>query len=80
MHTTFSCSLSNVERWSHFFFQSRSHQNRYSQHQVTCSFFPEKQESEIEKVKKACDRCREILAFVNQTVKEEEDKQVKIIA
>jgi len=36
----------------------------------------EKQEKEIEKVKKACERCRDILAFVNQTVKEAEDKQV----
>ena len=36
-----------------------------------------KHTGEIEKVKKACDRCRDILAFVNQTVKEAEDKQVK---
>ncbi|XP_078495394.1 rho guanine nucleotide exchange factor 12-like [Ciona intestinalis] len=34
-----------------------------------------KQETELNNLKRACDRCREILAFVNQTVKVAEDKQ-----
>nr|CAB3261906.1 uncharacterized protein LOC100177579 [Phallusia mammillata] len=34
-----------------------------------------KADGELEKIKKACERCRDILAFVNQTVKEAEDKQ-----
>ena len=39
-------------------------------------FALEKLESEIEKVNTAWERCKDILAFVNQTVKEAEDKQV----
>ncbi|XP_076800066.1 uncharacterized protein LOC143445096 isoform X4 [Clavelina lepadiformis] len=34
-----------------------------------------KQDEECGKLRQACDRCRDILAFVNQTVKEAEDKQ-----
>jgi len=38
--------------------------------------FAEKQATELQQIKQACDRCREILDFVNQAVKEAEDKQV----
>ena len=35
-------------------------------------------DAEVEKVRKACEQCREILAFANQTIKEAEDKQVSV--
>lgn len=44
---------------------------------IFCSFPILEWPSEREKVKKAADQCRQILNYVNQAVREAENKQVR---